>query len=235
MKTALSARLSAICAMVPKGSRIADIGCDHALVPIYLAQNNLISHAIAADVAKGPLERAAANIKGHGLSDIIDTRLSDGFSNIEPDEADCIIIAGMGGMLMRRILSEGEHIIRTCGHIILSPHSDIRAVREYMSGICGIACEDMVYEDGKYYQIIACDMSLPAKDLTKAELMLGPYLISEGHPVLAQYLETRIKQHKDLVRKIESETKGSSDRLYLIRSELSVFEATLRGMCDESK
>ena len=104
----LSKRLQAVAGLVTAGSRLADIGTDHAYIPIYLARSGKIPEAVAMDVNRGPLERAEENIRAYELEDRIKTRLSDGFSALEQGEADSAVIAGMGGGLMSRILKEGE-------------------------------------------------------------------------------------------------------------------------------
>ena len=93
----LSKRLETVASFVPKGSNIADIGTDHGYVPIYLVREGQAEHAVAMDVRKGPLERARAHVEAAGLGSRIDVRLSDGLAGLKPGEADCVVIAGMGG------------------------------------------------------------------------------------------------------------------------------------------
>lgn len=104
----LSERLRAVAALVMSGGTVADIGTDHAYIPIYLIQTDAVSRAIAMDVNPGPLSRAREHIAQYGLESEIETRLSDGLAALRPGEADSVVIAGMGGALMRRILEEGR-------------------------------------------------------------------------------------------------------------------------------
>ena len=104
----LSIRMRAVADLVTDGLRVADIGTDHGFVPIALVSEGRCPSAIAADVRSGPLSHAAENIRRQGLSDVIETRLSDGLKKIDPGEAEAVIIAGMGGMLMIRILDDGQ-------------------------------------------------------------------------------------------------------------------------------
>ena len=99
----LSMRLRAIAGMVTKGNRLADVGCDHGYLSIWLVSEKTVPSAIAMDVRPGPLSRARENISRYGLEDYIETRLSDGLTKLEPGEGDTLVIAGMGGPLMERI------------------------------------------------------------------------------------------------------------------------------------
>lgn len=107
MQVRLSKRLERLGCYVTKGNRLADIGTDHAYLSIALVQAGRIPSAIAADVNEGPLLRAGEHIRAAGLSRQVETRLSDGLSRFQSDEADTVVIAGMGGQLMRRILEGG--------------------------------------------------------------------------------------------------------------------------------
>ena len=101
----ITERLKKCGAMVEKGSKIADVGTDHAYLPIYLIKEKKATHAIACDLREGPLENAKKNIKKFGLEEKIETRLSNGLENIKENEADEVIIAGMGGILISEILA----------------------------------------------------------------------------------------------------------------------------------
>ena len=151
----LSKRLQAVADLVTPGMRLADVGTDHAYIPIYLTQNGLVPSAIAMDINKGPLERADTHILEHGLDGKIVTRLSDGLVNLKMEEADTMIAAGMGGGLVIHILEEGKQIVSTLKGCILQPQSEIQKVREYLveHGF-RFEAEDMVEEDGKYYPMM---------------------------------------------------------------------------------
>ena len=196
------------------GSVLADIGTDHAYIPIWLAENGRIMGAVAMDVNRGPLERAEENIREHGLEDRICTRLSDGFAALEPGEADCAVIAGMGGGLTVRILKEGMGLVRTLKECILQPQSEIEKVRAFLleEGFLFIS-EDMVEEDGKYY---------PAGDRRKndwdeTELLYGRYLLRDRNPVLRQYLEREIHIKQQILEGIADQ---DSPRIAARKQEL---------------
>lgn len=103
----LSLRLSAIAGLVTRGNRLVDVGCDHGYLPVSLYLDGKIPGAIAMDVRKGPLSRAQEHISQYGLDAYIETRLSDGLEALKPGEGDTLVIAGMGGPLMERILNYG--------------------------------------------------------------------------------------------------------------------------------
>ena len=104
----LSKRLTAVAGLVTEGASVADIGTDHGYIPIYLIEQNLSPKVIAMDINKGPLERARIHIAGYGMSDRIETRLSDGLAAVKPKEVEEMIVAGMGGGLVIHILEEGS-------------------------------------------------------------------------------------------------------------------------------
>lgn len=130
----LSKRLRVCADMVSRGCRIVDIGTDHAYLPIFLAKNNLISRAIASDVNIGPLKIAEKNIYNNGLEGIIETRISSGLKNIDEDEVDEIVIAGMGGNLISEILDECKFKNRFNKKFILQPMTCEYDLRLYLCG-----------------------------------------------------------------------------------------------------
>ncbi len=129
----LDPRLRAIADRVTPGCTLADIGTDHARLPVWLCREGVIARAIAADVAEGPLRRARENIALYGCEDRVEARLSDGLSAFTPDEADEVVIAGMGGELIARILEQGGW--RTPAiRWFLQPMSAAEELREFLAG-----------------------------------------------------------------------------------------------------
>ena len=117
----LSERMRRLTCLVTEGNRLADVGTDHGYVPIALVKAGRIPSAVAMDVNRGPLARARAHIRESGLSTYIETRLSDGLAQLEPGEAETVMIAGMGGMLTIRILENGAHCLDTVQELVLQP------------------------------------------------------------------------------------------------------------------
>lgn len=151
----LSKRLLAVAKLVTPGRKVADIGCDHGYVSIYLAAVKKCPKVIAMDVKEGPLSHARTNIQKYGLKNVIDVRLSDGTEALEKDEADTLLISGMGGRLMIRILQEGLARLGFFEELILQPQTEVDAVRKFLrENEYIIVDEDFVTEDGKYYPMI---------------------------------------------------------------------------------
>lgn len=156
MKTMeLSKRMQAVADMVLPGGVVADIGCDHAFVSIYLVENQIVDRVIASDVRKGPVEIAKRNVAGRNLQDRIDIRMGDGLSTLSVGEADTIILAGMGGLLMLDILKRQEAVVCGCRQMVLQPQSDVEKVRAYVDEKhYYLASEKMLVDAGKYYNIL---------------------------------------------------------------------------------
>lgn len=185
----ISRRLKAVAGFVGKGCVLADVGCDHGYIPIYLLQKGQIPRAIAMDVNKGPLMRAQEHIREWRLENYIETRLSDGVQALNPGEVHSVVIAGMGGPLMEKILLEGKEVLQTVKELILQPQSEIGHFRRFLAeqGYC-IAAEDMVEEDGKYYPMMKVVHGSMQYD-TDAEYLYGKELLQAKHPVLKEFLE----------------------------------------------
>lgn len=151
----LSKRLQTVANAVTPGSRVADVGTDHGYVPIYLVERGLCPEAIAMDVNEGPLARAEEHIRAEGLSDRIQTRKSDGLAALAPEETDAVVIAGMGGALMCRILQDATAFLEAGRELILQPQSEWFKVRRLLSASgYRIIQEWFLEEEGKYYVVI---------------------------------------------------------------------------------
>lgn len=210
----LSKRLQAVADMVTTGNRVADIGCDHGYVSIYLIEHHISSGVIAMDVNAGPLKKAKEHIVQHGLLPYIETRLSDGLAKLLPMEADTLICAGMGGRLIIKILEEGKKVIPHVKEIILQPQSEIHLVRQYLRKIgFSITAENMIYEDGKYYSMMR---AVPvSSDETEKESMedavnvlydkFGKLLLQNKNPVLESFLQQRYQNVEQLITALSNE------------------------------
>jgi len=148
----LSERMQMVADMISRGNVLADIGCDHGFVSIYLLEKGICPKVIAMDVNEGPLLRAKEHIDERGLTSYIDVRLSNGMEKLLLGEADSILIAGMGGRLVIKILTDSMEKAKQLKEIVLQPQSEIHLVRQFLRD-CGfhILHEDMVKDNGKFY------------------------------------------------------------------------------------
>lgn len=151
----LSRRLRTVAGMVTKGNRVCDVGCDHGFVPVYLVQEGISPGVLAMDLREGPLRAAREHVSAYGLEEQIETRLSDGLHNYRPGEADTLVCAGMGGGLMIRILEAEREKTDSFRELVLQPQSEIERFRRYLrENGYRILDEEMVVEDGRFYQMI---------------------------------------------------------------------------------
>lgn len=190
----LSKRLQAVAGQMLSGGVAADIGCDHAFVSIYLVSAGKASAAIAMDVGSGPLERAAAHIQEAGLEDRISLRLSDGMDKLEAGEADTIIISGMGGALIERILRAKSEVLQSAKELVLSPQSENYKVRYCLHEMgFQIAAEQMVKDKGKYYVIMR---AVPGSEhySDPVEYTYGKCLMESEDPVFWEYMKREEKR-----------------------------------------
>lgn len=206
----LSKRLTALANMVTDGNRLADIGTDHGYIPIYLCQTGKIPSALAMDIGKEPLQQAQTHIAEHGLSEQIKTRLSDGMAALQFGEADTILIAGMGGGLVMKILSEGAEKLTGKEELILQPQSEIALVREFLRvRNFQILNEDMILEDGKYYPMMKVSQQKAAEQtkILPQEVAdaFGPVLLQKRHPVLKEWLERELRTTNSVIEQLSAQ------------------------------
>ena len=237
----LSIRLKTVAEAVTPGNRVADIGTDHGYVPIYLVKNNLSPGGIAMDVNKGPLEKAKEHIRAEKLSGKIATRLGNGLAPLEPGETDTVVIAGMGGDLICKILKAKPEFLIEGKELILQPQSEWFKVRQILKEYrYQIEKEWFLKEDGKYYVIIKAEpgwmqpqrmkhkqpsiheymkeiADIPENQtVAKAEMeeiyeQYGRYLIETKNSVLIEYLEKEIAKKEQIAADLKQSIKNMED------------------------
>lgn len=224
----LSVRLQAVADMVTEGTKVADVGTDHAYIPIYLVEHGKNPSAIAMDINRGPLKKAEENISSHNLENKIETRLSDGLKQLHLGEADSVVIAGMGGGLVVKIMEEGTLHKKYVKEWILQPQSEISKVRQYLNenGYC-IVEENMVIDEGKFYPMMRVAEGT-IEEYTQEELCYGKCLLKEKNPILKKFLEKEIDIKKEILEKLH-QTKGGqvAKRIEEIEEETDRLQKTL--------
>ncbi|XID95359.1 tRNA (adenine(22)-N(1))-methyltransferase [Paenibacillaceae bacterium WGS1546] len=169
----LSRRLAALAEWVPQGARFADIGTDHALLPVYLALQGTIAFAVAGDVNEGPVNAAKRQVAEKGLQDKVSVRLGDGLSVLRPGEADTVAIAGMGGSLMVKILDRGGERLTGVRTLVLSPHVAEDAVRRWLAEHDFVLEDErLIEEEGVIYTLMKAARASDPAEATKRNAAL---------------------------------------------------------------
>lgn len=221
----LSHRLKEIASLVVDAEVVADVGTDHGYIPIYLVENEMVKKAIAMDINEGPLARASDNIKGYGFSDRITTRLSDGVEKLCPGEADAIVIAGMGGQLIMKILEKGEKVFREAKQIILSPQSEIPLVRHYLiDNDYSIIEEKMLIDEEKYYTVMKVKSG--KQEYNEVEFYeYGKYLLENKDPVLKMFLDKEKDNSEKIYEKICGGNKNNNlAKIEKLKQKIQIIE-----------
>lgn len=223
----LSKRLLAAAEMVTKGNIVADIGCDHAYTSIYLCQAEIAPRVIAMDVNKGPLEGAKVHVEEAQLTEKIELRLSDGLQRLAPGEADTVLLCGMGGLLMIKILSDYPLATGSLKELILQPQSEIGEVRHFLhrQGY-RITKEHMLKEDGKFYVMMRAE---PCKEPhtyeTECDYYYGKLLLEEKNEVLQEFLVRELRLRKNVLAALEGQTtENARTRRESLSREFSLIE-----------
>lgn len=196
----LKKRLLSIAKYVPKDSKVADIGCDHAYLAIYLVQNNIAKTVIASDIVEGPLEAAHKNVLRAQVQDKIYVRKSDGLQNIVPGEVDCVVIAGMGAGTIMEILDKGSEVLKQCHTVIVQSMIGTEMLREYFpSKGWRITQEDLCLENNKLYEI----MSAKPDSTVVAPSLLDKYIgLLAEHELFPIHLDSLIHTHESMLKSL---------------------------------
>ena len=199
----ISNRLEALTFFVPYNSKVIDVGTDHALLPIYLIENDLVCNPIiASDNKYGPLETAKKNIAMYDLQSKISLCLSDGLKEVESD-FDCVIIAGMGGSLISKILNDSKEKLEKVKTLILQPNNSEYAVREFLKTNNFKITNDMiVYADDHYYTIMVAEHG--ENDYDDYDLLYGPILRREKSINFLDMLNKKADKLYEIIQKYEN-------------------------------
>ena len=224
----LSNRLEMVVSFVKPGESAADVGTDHGHVPVELVRRGIVKRAYAMDVRKGPLSKAEENIAAARMNDRIETRLSDGVQKLSAGEAESVIIAGMGGELVIHIMEEGRHVWETVEQWVLSPHSELHKVREWLdkNGF-RIVREDMIFEEGKFYTVMDVRKgSVPEEQpVSEKSYRYGTYLKNTKNPVFLDFLkdeEAKLLTLKDNLEKQAVQSERAKESLKEVEEKLSL-------------
>jgi tRNA (adenine22-N1)-methyltransferase len=214
----LSLRLGTVAKYVPNGSKVADIGSDHAYLPCYLVKNNEVTFAIAGEVVAGPYQSAKKNVQAEGLEGTVSVRMGDGLEVIELDEVDCITIAGMGGTLITNILDAGKLKLGSVTRLVLQPNINAMAIRQwFMENGWQLLAEEILEEDGKIYEVLVGEKGTPEKPYDKEqidmELLLGPFLKKQKNQAFIKKWNLEKKNWQRIYQQLEGSAEPTAETL----------------------
>lgn len=228
----IGARLESIAALVPQNCVVADIGTDHAYLPVWLMQKGLIKAAIAADIAEGPCRAAQTNIGMYGLKDKIEVRCGSGLTVLKPGEADGAVIAGMGGSTIVQILEESPEVAKTLKFLIVQPMAGAPGLRRWAcENGWRIADEALAEEPQHLYEII---MLVPGSESphSSIEYEIGPRLIEKQPPLFGRHIEKLYAAYARMLKSMAQSSKAQQSGKYKKMQELLAGLEEYKHECD---
>ena len=228
MKLPLSDRLLACAGFVKKGSRVADIGCDHGYLGIYLLTQGIATSVIESDVAEGPLQSAMRNAMKYGTRNKTSFYLSDGVQNI-PRDFDTMVCAGMGADTMIHILEQAPWLKSEQYTLILQCQSKRPELRQWLYANGFRISRETLAKDGKFVYSIMEVVFDPGYGITPAETYISPQLLEDNHPLLSEYYE-RVKHGVELT--VMGMRRSGDDQLLIyenILKDLTELEERIYG------
>jgi len=215
-------RLFNVASFVEEGRKVIDVGCDHALLSIYLVQNKKPFKVIASDIKEGPLVHANENIKKYKVQDKIIVKLGSGIEPIEED-IDTIIISGMGGLNMIGILKYCPDKYKNVDTIILSPNSDTNVVRKEICKLGFYIEDEMLVKEKEIVYPIIC-FKRGKKKYSYKDYLYGPILIKKRDVLFLEYMKKE-KQTKEKL--LEVMPKKYFEKRWQLKKELKVINEIL--------
>ncbi|WP_418790639.1 tRNA (adenine(22)-N(1))-methyltransferase [Phosphitispora sp. TUW77] len=213
----LTKRLMTIAKFISTGSVVADIGTDHAMLPVYLIKNGISEKVIAGDLNKGPLEMAKKNVIEAGFLDRIFLRQGNGLEIISSGEVDTAVISGMGGSTIREIIQNAGSAANSLKKMVLQPMNDSRRLRKWLvENGWAIDDEEIVEEDSRLYEIV-CVVRGVEKTMDIDIVSVGPRLFEKKHPLLLKLIRNELENFNRIVSDME---KSALSKTILKRSEV---------------
>ena len=229
----IGARLEAIGKLVLKDCVLADIGTDHAYLPVNLLLENKIESAIAGDIAQGPCRAAENTVALYNLRKKVQVRHGSGLKVLKVGEADCISIAGMGGSTIVEILAADLDIAKAAKRLVLQPQTGAPGLRKWLiQQGWQIVEEELIWDNNRLYEIIVAERSEAAVALpTQAELEIGPVLLAKNHSLLLdQFAKILDAYNKQLSFMEKSENAVKTDKYAQLKQLVNDLEA-LKDAC----
>lgn len=210
----LTNRLMEISKFVAKNSIVGDIGTDHGYLPVYLMENKISKLVIATDISEKSLDKIITYVRDNGLEEYIITRLGDGLDVIKPFEIDTLVIAGMGGLLIRDILEKNKETTNSITNFIFQPMIASRELRQYLiENKFNILDESLAREKDKFYEIIYAKKGFGYME-DEIDYEINPVLIEKKNPILKDFLLFKINKQDEILNRLKYETSEKSTQRY---------------------
>ncbi len=214
------------CSEMVHGRVVADIGTDHAQLPIYLVETGRCDRAYACDIAEGPLSFAKKNIADVGLEDKIETVLSDGLTELSDDSISDIVIAGMGGEMIRDILANGIDKAKSA-NLILQPNTRAWELVDWLSRSGFEISEQKAVVDGKFiYPVINAGYTGAERILTQSECLAAGFDLNEE--ISGKYLTAQVKRLRGAANGMKKALNPDNDEVNELESTADELEELLR-------
>lgn len=225
----LSQRLKLVADLVPYGSRVADIGSDHAYLPAYMILNHQIDFAVAGEVVKGPFENAQQEVTKHQLTGSLVPRLADGLAAIEADDhINVITICGMGGSLISQILDAHPEKLVGVKRLVLQPNVGEGELRSWLvQHHYEIMTERLITEDDQFYEIIVAEPTQVPVAYNQRELTFGPELIMHQGPVFQAKWQQEIDRLKQVISQMQNAKQPPVDKIKQYQAQVKLIQEVL--------
>lgn len=222
---ALNQRLQAVSQYI-KGPILADIGSDHAYLPIYAIQNELCQTVIAGEVVRGPFEAAHLNVEKYGLNQSIDVKLGNGLEVIEENnKVDSITICGMGGPLIASIIENGKSKLKNHPRLILQSNIQTYTLRKVLHRLnYHIIDEALIEEKGHIYEIVVAEFG--CEDTDVYDLKFGPILLRQKSDLFFKKWNRELEALENIKSNLDSNK--HSHRLSEINNEIKMIQEVLK-------
>lgn len=226
----LGNRLMTIALQIPPGHVVADVGTDHALLPIFLIKNKVCPKVIATDINLGPLTRAKNNIKAANLEKYIEIRLGPGLMPIKEQEVQIAVISGMGGDTIAKILKNSPEISCSLSSLILQPMTKVDVLRKELFDLGFVFLDEKVAKEGeKYYQIIKVKKGKTIIPYDETDILVGPILRQKQDPVVEKFITKRVEKLEKLSYLLKNKnTNASKTALEKHMLELKILKEVLK-------
>jgi len=219
-----STRIKAIAAYLSKGTFLADIGSDHAYLPCYVCLHDSRAQAIAGEINTGPYKSACETVRLFDLNDQIDVRQGDGLTVLRDDVVEELVIAGMGGSLIKHILEHGKEHLQSVNRIIVQPNIGEHNVRRWLiKNNFKIVDESLIKENQHIYEIIVaekCKSKTETVILNEEEFLLGPILLKKKPPLFYEKWELRLHKTEGIKQQIKQAKKCEEAKLAQLDEEI---------------